>query len=96
MPGCVYIVTNRKNGTLYTGVTSDIAERAFAHREGRGGTFAAKYGCTRLVWFEAFEDIRDAIAHEKRVKKWKRAWKINVIEAMNPNWHDLSDKLHGL
>ena len=87
--GYVYIVANRKHGTLYTGVTNDIARRTFEHREGTGSRFAAKHGATRLVHVEVHEEIEAAIIREKRIKKWKRAWKVALIEEMNPDWRDL-------
>ena len=87
--GYVYIVANRKNGTIYTGVTNDIARRAFEHREGTGSRFAAKHSTMRLVYVEYHEDIHNAIVREKRLKKWNRAWKIRLIEQDNPNWDDL-------
>ena len=84
----VYILANRKNGTLYTGVTSDLVRRMDQHKSGAGSAFAAKYGCKTLVWFERFNDINDAIHREKRIKEWKRQWKINLIEESNPDWFD--------
>ncbi|MBB4659161.1 GIY-YIG nuclease family protein [Parvularcula dongshanensis] len=85
----VTIMANRRNGTLYTGVTGDLPRRVGQHRAGAGSTFCARWGCTRLVWYGRFERIADAIAHEKRVKKWPRAYKLNLIEAQNPDWRDL-------
>jgi putative endonuclease len=85
----VYIVASRKNGTLYIGVTSDIARRAFEHREGVLPGFTKKYGVKLLVHIEPFEDIRGAIQREKNLKKWPRAWKIALIEETNPDWCDL-------
>ena len=89
MAGYVYIVANRKLGTLYTGVTGNIRERITAHRHGEGAKFPAAHGCHRLVWLERFDEMAAAIGHEKRMKKWKRAYKINMIEARNPDWRDL-------
>lgn len=85
----VYIMANRKKGTLYTGVTAHLIARVYAHREGQGGAFAKKWGCTRLVWFETHDMISKAIAREKSIKSYRRANKINLIEAMNPDWRDL-------
>lgn len=85
----VYILASQRNGTLYTGVTSDLSRRVHQHREGRSSGFTAAYGVTRLVWYEIFADIRDAIDAEKRIKRWRRAWKIELIETMNPQWLDL-------
>ena len=87
--GWVYIVANRYRGTLYTGVTSDLARRVWQHREGSGSAFAKQYGADRLVYAERHERIEDAIAREKAVKKWRRDWKIDLIEADNPAWDDL-------
>jgi putative endonuclease len=89
MAGYVYIMANRKNGTLYTGVTSDLSRRVWEHREGHGSEFVARWGCTKLVWYGRFDRIADAIAHEKRIKKWPRAYKRDLIEETNPAWRDL-------
>ncbi|QDX26052.1 GIY-YIG nuclease family protein [Sphingomonas suaedae] len=89
MGGWVYILANRKNGTLYTGVTADIAARMVQHREGTGSRFTARYGVTRLVYAGPHDDITAAIAREKAIKKWRRAWKIELIERDNPDWRDL-------
>lgn len=89
MPYYVYIMASQKNGTLYVGVTNNIAERILAHKEGRGSAFTSKYGVTRLVYFASFDNVNDAIEWEKRVKKWRRSWKIKLIEDMNPDWDDL-------
>lgn len=88
--GYVYILASQKNGTLYTGVTSDLAGRLLQHQTGTGSKFAARYGVTRLVWFDELELIVDAIAREKAIKKWPRRWKIKLIEERNPHWHDIS------
>ncbi len=85
----VYIVTNRKYGTLYIGVTSDLARRAFEHREGALDGFSKDNGCTRLVWWRTFELMTQAIVTEKTMKAWPRQWKINLIERENPHWDDL-------
>jgi putative endonuclease len=89
MPYYVYIMTNRQFGALYIGVTNDIGRRAFEHREGLVEGFTKKYGLKRLVHVEEFDRIVDAIHREKRLKHWKRAWKIALIEEHNPNWDDL-------
>ena len=89
MTGYVYIVTDQKHGTLYIGVTSDIARRIYEHREGLIPGFTSKYGCKHLVWYEEHFDIRDAIQREKSLKRWYRQWKIELIEAMNPQWRDM-------
>ncbi len=84
-----YMLANRKNGTLYAGSTADLVARMEAHKAGVGSVFTAKYGCMRLVWFERFEEMAPAIAYEKRLKRWTRQWKIDLIEAVNPDWEDL-------
>jgi putative endonuclease len=85
----VYMMASQKNGTLYIGVTSDLARRGFEHRTGAIKGFTSIYGVKRLVWYRVHESIIEAIAEEKRLKKYHRAWKINLIEAMNPEWFDL-------
>ncbi|WP_420962324.1 GIY-YIG nuclease family protein [Brucella sp. IR073] len=88
--GYVYILASQKNGTLYIGVTSDLAGRLLQHRSGQGSQFASRYGVMRLVWFDEYELITDAITREKTIKKWPRQWKINLIEQNNPHWHDIA------
>ena len=88
--GYVYILASRKKGTLYVGVTSDLAQRLLQHQSGTGSLFTAKYGVMRLVWFEEHALITTAITREKTVKRWPRQWKINAIEAINPEWRDIS------
>ena len=85
----IYIMSSGRNGTLYTGVTSDLAKRASQHRNAAVPGFASKYGCTRLVYFELFEDMTTAIAREKQIKAGSRARKVALIEQANPDWHDL-------
>ena len=92
-PGYVYIMASRRNGTLSLGVTSDLPGRAYAHRNGLIDGFSRKYGCRLLVWFAAFDDIQDALARELQMKKWKRAWKLQAIEEMNPDWRDLFEAI---
>ena len=92
-PGFVYLLASRPNGTLYLGVTSDLARRIAQHRSGAVEGFAKKYGCRTLVWFAAFDDIQDARARELQMKRWKRAWKVELIEEANADWVDLSDQL---
>lgn len=92
--GWVYIVTNKPNGILYTGVTSDIGRRAFEHHSGAMAGFTKRYGLKRLVYMERFEDIRDAIQREKNLKHWPRAWKARLILDSNPEWRDLFDDLN--
>lgn len=91
----VYILASARNGTLYTGVTGHLAQRIWQHRNGEGSHFAKRYGVTRLVHVEAFADPNDAIAREKAIKKWRRAWKLELIERDNPQWLDLYDQLNG-
>ena len=95
MGGHVYIVASRMNGTLYTGVTSDIAKRAAQHRHGLLEGFSKTHGCKHLVWHEHHETIEGAIHREKQIKEWRRAWKLQLIEAANPEWRDLADDLLG-
>ncbi|MDG2532747.1 GIY-YIG nuclease family protein [Sphingomonas sp. HITSZ_GF] len=89
MAGYTYIIANRKNGALYTGVTAEMSRRALDHREGAGSKFAARYGIYRLVYVEFHDEIDNAILREKRITKWRRAWKIALIEESNPDWRDL-------
>lgn len=90
----VYILASRKHGTLYTGVTNDIGRRVWEHREKASEGFTARYGVSRLVYYEGFDRIIDAIAREKRLKRRPRAWKIQAIEQANPEWADLYEDLH--
>jgi putative endonuclease len=92
--GWVYIMTNRPDGTLYTGVTSDIARRAFEHREGLIDGFTRRYGLKRPAPVEFYENIRDAIQRESNIKHWPRAWKVRLIHAANPEWRDLYEDLN--
>ncbi len=88
-PGSVYNMASGRNGTLYIGVTSELAQRAWQHREGLVPGFTRKYNCKLLVWYEAHDDIQEARLRELQMKKWKRQWKLSEIERMNPNWDDL-------
>ncbi|WDI30045.1 GIY-YIG nuclease family protein [Hyphococcus flavus] len=90
----MYILTSKKNGTIYIGVTADIAERVWAHKQKAVPGFTAKYGVDRLVYMQHFDRIEDAIAEEKRLKNWKRSWKIDLIERENPEWEDLYDTIN--
>ena len=90
---CVYILANRRQGTLYTGVTSNLAQRIFQHRDGMTPGFATRYGCSRLVFYEAYERMDEAIAREKQIKGGSRAKKIALIETSNPEWKDLYENL---
>lgn len=87
--GWVYLMSNRPNGTLYVGVTNDIARRAYEHRTGAVPGFTRKYKLHRLVWFERHEDIANAIRREKAIKNWPRRWKFWLIHEGNPDWADL-------
>ncbi|MDR3465607.1 MAG: GIY-YIG nuclease family protein [Xanthobacteraceae bacterium] len=91
--GSVYFLTNRPNGILYVGVTSDLVRRVYEHRSGAVDGFTRRYGLKRLVHFEIFEDIRTAIQREHTVKHWPRAWKVRTIMAANPDWDDLYDTI---
>ena len=86
----VYLLASHRNGTLYTGVTSNLLARLTQHREALSRGFTAEHGIKRLMWFEVHEEMTSAIEREKRIKKWLRAWKIALIEAENPNWRDLA------
>ncbi len=89
MGGYVYILASDRNGTLYIGVTNDLVRRVFEHREEAAEGFTRRYGVKRLVHYEQFDDIRTAIQREKSLKRWSRAWKIELIEQANPEWDDL-------
>ena len=90
---CVYILASRRNGTLYTGVTSDLLKRVHQHRAGEIPGFTKDYGVNRLVWFEPNDTMESAILREKRIKKWNRAWKLELIEKGNLEWRDLAEDL---
>ena len=85
----VYILASRKHGTLYIGVTNDLVRRVYQHKTHAARGFTSRYGIHLLVWFECYDDIRNAITREKELKEWRRAWKINLIERSNPEWADL-------
>lgn len=85
----VYILASKRNGTLYTGLTSDLAVRVWQHKQGTGSKFTTRYHVSRLVYFEPHKDIYKAITREKAIKNWRRAWKIQLIEQDNPYWRDL-------
>jgi len=86
---CVYMLASRPNGTLYVGVTSDLAARVWQHKNDLIEGFTKKHGVHRLVWYEVHDTMESAIGREKVLKKWERAWKIRLIEKMNPRWNDL-------
>ncbi len=89
----VYILASRKDGAIYIGMTNDIVRRVYEHRIKAVPGFTSKYNITRLVWFEIYEDPISAISREKELKKWKQAWKIELIEAQNPHWNDLYESI---
>jgi putative endonuclease len=91
--GYVYILSSERNGTLYVGVTSDLVKRAWEHREELADGFSKQHGVKRLVYFEVLDDMSNAIAREKAMKKWRRKWKIEAIETDNPTWRDLFDEI---
>jgi putative endonuclease len=90
---CVYMMSNKRNGTIYTGVTSNLSRRVYEHRECLIPGFTSRYGCTLLVWYEYYEQMEDAIAREKQIKAGSRTRKIALIQAMNPDWRYLYEKL---
>ena len=92
-PGFVYIMASGRNGTIYSGVTSDLVTRVHEHRECIVPGFTKKYDCKRLVWFEVHGDLRDARLREVQMKEWKRAWKVRLIEEKNLEWMDLYPSL---
>ncbi|MBS0598978.1 MAG: GIY-YIG nuclease family protein [Proteobacteria bacterium] len=90
---CVYILASGRNGTLYVGVTSDLVQRTWQHREHLAEAFTKQYGVEHLVWYEQHETMESAIIREKQIKAWKRQWKKDLIEAANPYWHDLWEQI---
>jgi putative endonuclease len=91
--GFVYIMTNKRDGILYIGVTNDLTRRAYEHREGLIKGFTKRYGLKRLVYYEMFGDMRNAIQREKTMKHWPRAWKVRAIHSFNSDWADLFEAL---
>jgi putative endonuclease len=89
----VYIVASRKDGAIYLGITNDIVRRIYEHRTKATPGFTSKYNITLLVWFEIYDDPVSAISREKELKKWRRAWKIQLIETQNPGWDDLYESI---
>jgi len=89
----VYILASRKDGAIYVGVTNDIVRRIYEHRTKVIQGFTSKYNITRLVWFEIYDDPISAISREKELKKWKKAWKVQLIESQNPRWNDLYESI---
>ena len=90
---CVYLLASKKNGTLYTGVTSSLAQRIYTHKHGVIEGFTGRYDVRRLVYYERHGTMEAAISREKQIKSWQRRWKINLIEARNPKWRDLYEDL---
>ena len=90
---CVYLLTSRRNGTLYTGVTSNLVQRVWQHKNNLVDGFTKKYGVHTLVWFEVHETMQTAIEREKAIKEWRRVWKIELIESVNPQWRDLYEDI---
>ena len=95
MAGYLYILASRRYGTLYTGCTTNLPKRVYEHREGLVPGFTRRYAVKRLVYFETYDDVSDAIVRERRIKEWRRAWKIQLIEQENPFWEDLAVSLLG-
>ena len=95
LPFYVYLLASRRHGTLYLGVTSDLVRRVYQHKSRSVPGFSAKYSVDRLVWFETYSDPVNAISREKELKKWRRDWKIQLIEEQNPEWRDLYPTLCG-
>jgi putative endonuclease len=91
--GCVYIMASKRNGTIYTGVTSDLPARIYQHRNDLVDGFTKEHRCVLLVWYEAHDDLQEARLRELQIKRWKRAWKLELIERDNPQWRDLYDTL---
>jgi len=91
---CVYIIADKRHGTLYTGVSADLSRRSWEHREGLYAGFTKRYGLKLLVWYEHHDRMEEAITREKQIKSWKRAWKIELIEKLNPTWRDLYEELN--
>jgi putative endonuclease len=93
LPFYVYLLASQRNGTLYLGVTRDLVGRVYQHNTKATPGFTSRYGVQRLVWFETYDDPTTAIAREKEVKKWRRAWKLRLIEEANPTWRDLYEEI---
>jgi len=91
----VYILASKRNGTLYIGVTSDLVKRVYEHKCNLVDGFTKTYKVHHLVYFEEHEDIQQAITREKQIKKWKRKWKLDLIERVNPHWRDLYEEIAG-
>ena len=90
---CVYVMASKRNGTLYIGTTSNLIQRVWQHKNDVAEGFTKRYGVHTLVWYEGHETMPSAIAREKQLKEWKRAWKLQLIETINPSWRDLLEDL---
>jgi putative endonuclease len=90
----VYIVASARNGTMYIGMTDDLARRVWVHKEKINSGFTAKYGCDKLVWYETHDSRESAFTRERQLKEWRRSWKLMLIEAENPTWSDLCETLN--
>jgi putative endonuclease len=90
----VYIVASARNGTIYIGMTDDLARRIWEHKEKINASFTAKYGCDKLVWYETHDTREAAFTRERQLKEWRRRWKLRLIEADNPTWRDLYETLN--
>ena len=90
---CVYIIASRRNGTLYTGVTSNLVQRIWQHKNNVADGFTKRYGVHLLVWFEVHATMDSAISREKTIKTWRRSWKLELIESVNPQWMDLYEEI---
>ncbi len=93
MPYYVYLLSSGKHGTLYLGVTNDLVRRVYEHKNKLAPGFTSRHNVHRLVWFECYDDPSSAISREKEIKKWRRAWKVRLIEENNPDWADLYDSI---
>ena len=91
--GYIYIVSNKSRTVLYIGVTSNLSARIGEHKEGEGTAFTKKYSCSDLVYYEVFQTIEEAIEREKKLKRWNRTWKDDLIQQLNPDWLDLYDQV---
>jgi putative endonuclease len=89
----VYLLASQRNGTLYLGVTRDLVRRVYQHKTQATPGFTSRYGVQRLVWYEVYDDPTNAITREKGIKKWRRAWKLRLIEEANPTWRDLYEEI---
>lgn len=89
----MYILASARNGTLYVGAATNLMKRVWDHKQGVGSKFTSKYDVTMLVYFEPHVTIEDAVYRERQIKRWKRGWKINLIEGSNPDWRDLYDEI---